>query len=410
MSVVSRALRHGRLSLRALSHGAGRTPPFLIVFINSICNLTCEHCFYWRNLNQRDDLTLEEFARLSAELGSFENLNLSGGEPFLRKEFAEICALFIRNNGVRQIYVPTSGFFTERTEKQLREVLREPSLRLFVCEISLDGMPEYHNRFRGNAKSFDNAMATYDMLARLQREDPRLRIHSIATATNENIAELRSLTKFLHERCPAMDHHNLAVIRGDRKNPSLVGPALTRYTELYNYVRSVWKDREEGRFGAIVEPMLQWAKKRVIETQSQYVPCTAGNLTGVVYANGDVSVCENHAPLGNLRQQSFFEIWDSPKATALRQSIAEKQCHCTNEVFLWPSVVFQPIQLTKALWGAKPWRRAPSEASYNARFAAPPYTGAAEEEKKAPDRTEPLIFRPRDAASKASPARTDEPV
>jgi MoaA/NifB/PqqE/SkfB family radical SAM enzyme len=409
MSVVSRAIRHGRLSLRALGHTAGRTPPFLIVFINSICNLTCEHCFYWRNLNQRDDLTVEEFTRLSAELGQFENLNLSGGEPFLRKEFAEICSLFIRNNGVQQIYVPTSGFFPERTEKQLREVLRESSLKLFVCEISLDGMPEYHNRFRGNAKSFDNAMATYEMLARLQREDPRLRIHSIATATNENIDELRALTKFLHERCPAMDHHNLAIIRGDRKNPSLVGPALTRYTELYQYVRSVWDDREQGRFGGIVEPLLQWAKKRVIETDTQYVPCTAGNLTGVVYANGDVSVCENHPPLGNLRQQSFFEIWDSAKANALRQAIAEKQCHCTNEVFLWPSIVFQPAQLAKALWGAKPWRRKDSDASYDAQSRSRP-DGPAEGRNRALDQAQPLVFRPRSSSDRVSAANPDEPA
>ncbi len=409
MSVVSRTLRHGRLSLRALGHTAGRTPPFLIVFINSICNLTCEHCFYWRNLNQRDDLTLDEFARLSAELGPFENLNLSGGEPFLRKEFAEICSLFIRNNGVRQIYVPTSGFFPERTEKQLRAVLRESSLKLFVCEISLDGMPEYHNRFRGNAKSFDNAMATYEMLARLQREDRRLRIHSIATATDENIDELRALTRFLHDRCPAMDHHNLAIIRGDRKNPSLVGPALARYTDLYQYVRSVWDDRERGRFGGIVEPLLQWAKRRVIETDSQYVPCTAGNLTGVVYANGDVSVCENHPPLGNLRHESFFAIWDSPKANALRQAIAEKQCHCTNEVFLWPSIVFQPAQLAKALWGAKLWRRKSFDASLDSQFVSR-LDDSAEESKQAPNRVQPLVFRPPGDAKKVRATKSNEQV
>lgn len=408
MSVVSRILRHGRLSLRAIGHTTGRTPPFLIVFINSICNLTCEHCFYWRNLNHRDDLTLAEFARLSAELGQFENLNLSGGEPFLRKEFAEICSLFIHNNGVRQIYVPTSGFFPERTEAQLRKVLLEPSLELFVCEISLDGMPEYHNRFRGNPKSFDNAMATYEMLARLQREDHRLRIHSIATATHENIDELRALTKFLHERCPAMDHHNLAIIRGDRKNPSLVGPALTRYTELYQYVRSVWDDREQGRFGGIVEPLLQWAKKLVIETDTQYVPCTAGNLTGVVYANGDVSVCENHSPLGNLRQQSFFEIWDSPKANALRRAIAAKQCHCTNEVFLWPSIVFQPLQLARALWGAKPWSRKAFEPAFDTQFSARS-NASAEGGNRVRDQVQPLVFRPRSASERASTVKPDEP-
>jgi MoaA/NifB/PqqE/SkfB family radical SAM enzyme len=361
----ARALRHGRLSTRATAgHRPGQTPPFMVVFINSICNLTCEHCFYWRNLNQRDDLTLEEFAKLSRELGAFENLNLSGGEPFIRPDFAEVCSLFIQNNGVKQVYVPTSGYFTDRTEAALRKVLAHRTLRLFVCELSLDGMPEYHNRFRGNPKSFDLAMRTYEMLAALQKEDPRLRIHSVGTATHENMGELRKLTKFLHDRCPAMDHHNLAVIRGDRKNPSLKGPALDQYRELYRYVASVWKDREEGRFGAVVEPLLQWAKGKTMETDRQYVPCTAGNLTGVVYANGDVSVCETHAPLGNLRQRSFFEIWDSPEAQALRASIRARQCHCTTEVFLWPSVVFQPVQLARAAWGAKLWRPVPAEEEY----------------------------------------------
>ena len=361
----ARALRHGRLSTRATTgHRPGRTPPFMVVFINSICNLTCEHCFYWRNLNQRDDLTLEEFAKLSRDLGEFENLNLSGGEPFIRPDFAEVCSLFVEGNGVQQIYVPTSGYFTDRTEAALRKLLGHPSLRLFVCELSLDGMPEYHNRFRGNPKSFDKAMETYEMLAALQKEDPRLRIHSVGTATHENMEELRQLTKFLHERCPAMDHHNLAVIRGDRKNASLQGPALEQYRELYRYVASVWKDREQGRFGAVVEPLLQWAKGKTMETDRQYVPCTAGNLTGVVYANGDVSVCETHPPLGNLRKKSFFEIWDSPEAQALRASIRARQCHCTTEVFLWPSVVFQPVQLAKAVVGAKLWRPVPTEEDY----------------------------------------------
>jgi MoaA/NifB/PqqE/SkfB family radical SAM enzyme len=358
--LVSRVGRHGRLTYRALVHRKRQTPPFLIVFINSICNLACEHCFYWRSLNGRDDLRFEEFEKLSHELSEFENLNLSGGEPFLRPEFAEICSLFVHWNRVRQIYVPTSGYFTDRTFTQLRRLLKDcPSLRLFVCELSLDGMPEYHDRFRGKTGSFEKAMATYDMLAALQREDPRLRIHSIGTATHENLLELRRLTRYLHDRCPAMDHHNLAVIRGDRKNPSLRGPTLEQYHALYRYVASVWRDRERGRFGAIVEPLLQWAKGKTLETERQFVPCVAGKIAGVVYANGDVSVCENHPPLGSLRQRSFFEIWDSPEAEALRASIAARQCHCTNEVFLWPSVVFQPVQLLKAAVGARVWRAAP---------------------------------------------------
>jgi MoaA/NifB/PqqE/SkfB family radical SAM enzyme len=353
MTVLDRIQRHAKLSLNALSHHKRATPPFMIVFINSICNLTCEHCFYWQNLNQRNDLTFDEFQKLSLELGVFEQLNLSGGEPFIQPQFADICGLFLTNNAVKRIYVPTNGYFTEKTQTQLTKVFASKTLLSFVCELSLDGMPEYHDRFRGNSKSFAKAMETYEMLAEMQKTEPRLRIHANTVAMSENMGECWRLTEYLRERCPAMEHHNLAIIRGDRKNPSLQGPALEQYRRLYDHVAEVWKESEETRFGSSVEPMLQWAKIKTIETSSQYVPCTAGNLTGVVYANGDVSVCENHPPLGNLRQKSFFEIWDSEEAEALRARIKAKECYCTNEVFLWPSVVFQPVQLTKAILAVK---------------------------------------------------------
>ncbi|MGI8470338.1 MAG: radical SAM protein [Pyrinomonadaceae bacterium] len=353
MSIVSRITRHAKLTLKAVNHQKKQTPPFMIVFINSICNLTCEHCFYWKELNKRNDLTFAEFEKLSCELGDFENLNLSGGEPFIRQDFGEICLLFTENNHVQNIYVPTNGYFTERTEKSLRKVLESKTLKLFVCEISLDGMSEYHNRFRGNPQSFQKAMETYAMLARLQKEDSRLKIHANTVAMSENMDETWRLTEYLHENCPQMEHHNLAIIRGDRKNPSLQGPQLQKYKDLYNHVKEVWSDREKRRFGASVEPMLQWAKVKTIETESQFVPCKAGILTGVVYANGDVSVCEQHHPIGNLRRNSFFEIWDSEKAQNLRSAIKAKECYCTNEVFLWSSIVFQPIQLTRATVGSK---------------------------------------------------------
>lgn len=357
MNLWARSVRHARLT--ALNyHGPEQPPPppFLILFINSICNQTCEHCFYWRNLNRKDDLTMAEIAALSKDLGRIENLNLSGGEPFLRKEFAEICRTFIRGNGVRQIYVPTNGSFRDRTVDALRDVLTERDLDLFAVELSLDGMPEYHNRFRGMKDAFERSMETYDALAELQRTDPRLRIHSISTATSANLGEIRQLTEYLLKRCPQMDHHNLALIRGDRKNPSLVGPSLDQYEGLYAHVQSLWAPREEKRFGSIVEPMLQWAKTRTARAQRQIVPCRAGHLTSVVYANGDVSLCESHAPVGNLREHSFREIWQSEAAVGLRRSIARKDCWCTNEVFLWPSIVFQPPQLASALWHAGPWR------------------------------------------------------
>jgi len=333
------------------------SPPFLVLFINSICNMKCEHCFYWTSLNKRDDLTKDELFSLSRSLGRIENLNLSGGEPFLRKEFSEICRQFIQHNGVRQIYVPTNGWYTDKTVKAISETLEDPTLELFAAELSLDGMPEFHDRFRVADGAFNKAMATYDALAELQRTDPRLRIHAISTATDVNVDEIRQLTAYLYERCPQMDHHNLALIRGDRKNPALKLPDMKAYADLYQYMRRLWQPREAGRYGGVVDPMLQWAKLETVARATQVIPCRAGILTAVVAANGDVSVCELHEPLGNLRKHSFWDIWNSPAATASRQSIADKQCHCTTEVFLWPSIVFQPLSLAQSLVKAQAWKQ-----------------------------------------------------
>jgi MoaA/NifB/PqqE/SkfB family radical SAM enzyme len=356
MNLAERVAKYAKLTWKASEMGKLATPPFLVLFINSICNLKCDHCFYWRNLNQRNDLSLEEIKALARELEPFENLNLSGGEPFLRKEFAEICRFFITNNGVKEIYVPTNGWYTDKTVTALESIFEEKSLRYFVCELSIDGMPEYHDKFRGAQNSFKKLIETYDQLAEFQKREPRLRIHSISTATNQNIEQIKQLTTYLYARCPAMDHHNLAVIRGDRKDPSLLTPDLGEYQGLYEYIRRLWAPREQERYGSSVEPMLQWAKMRTLEEKRQVVPCKAGVISAVVYANGDVSVCEMHKPLGNLRDKTFREMWFSAEAQKLRQQIAAKECWCTTEVFLWSSIVYQPGQLAKALLGGRVWQ------------------------------------------------------
>ncbi len=356
MNVVERVSRHLRISAKALEETP--SPPFLVLFINSICNMKCEHCFYWTSLNKRDDMTKEEIFALSDSLGVIENLNLSGGEPFLRKDFAESCRKFITTNAVSQIYVPSNGYFTDRCVAAVKEVLQEKELDMFVVELSLDGMPEFHDKFRVARHAFEYAMRTYDALVEIQKSDPRLRIHSISTATDVNMEEIRKLTTYLYDRCPKMDHHNLAIIRGDRKNPTLHGPKLQEYEDLYEYIRRLWAPREVGRYGSIVEPMLQWGKVETVKQQRQVVPCMAGKISAVVYANGDVGVCEIHKPIGNLRQKGFWEIWRSPEANALRETIRRKECYCTTEVFMWSSIVYQPVQLVRAMKAGKVWQSA----------------------------------------------------
>src|SRR5262245_16580019 len=75
----------------------------LFLFVTSRCNSLCRTCFYFDKLNSRDDLTFDEIMRISETAPRFRKLWLSGGEPFLREELAEIVAMFSRRNGVRNV-------------------------------------------------------------------------------------------------------------------------------------------------------------------------------------------------------------------------------------------------------------------------------------------------------------------
>ena len=74
MELLTRIARHARINGENLSIPDVPGPPFVILFINSICNMKCEHCFYWQSLNSPDDLTYEEIVNLSNQLGHVENL------------------------------------------------------------------------------------------------------------------------------------------------------------------------------------------------------------------------------------------------------------------------------------------------------------------------------------------------
>lgn len=266
--------RHVRLSYGARSQVRPPPPPFLVLFINSGCNMRCDHCFYWDSLNEKTDLTLAEIKALSRDLGSIENLNLSGGEPFLRPEFAEVCAQFIHNNRARQIYCPTNGWYTGKTEAQLRRLMSERNLELFTIELSLDGMAEYHDQFRGRPGSLSRGFwkptacwRNYRQASRgcrSTRSRPRLRKTSVRSFL---------LSRFLHERCPTMNRHNIALLRGERKRATMLGPPIAAYMEAAREVGRIWAGRKDRSGGQVVDPMLHWVKAETERRNTQAVAC-----------------------------------------------------------------------------------------------------------------------------------------
>src|SRR5919206_4578181 len=104
----------------------------LFLFVTSRCNSLCRTCFYFDKLNSKDDLTVAEIRRISETAGPFRKLWLSGGEPFLRDELAEIVGMFARRNGVRNVNLPTNGLLPEKIFPAMDRMLE-------LCpEVSID--------------------------------------------------------------------------------------------------------------------------------------------------------------------------------------------------------------------------------------------------------------------------------
>jgi MoaA/NifB/PqqE/SkfB family radical SAM enzyme len=87
---------------------------YVIFFVTNRCNAKCKHCFYWKNLNKKDELSLDEIERISDRLGTVQVLLLSGGEPVLRSDLFEIISLFIGRNGTKVVSIPTNALMPEK--------------------------------------------------------------------------------------------------------------------------------------------------------------------------------------------------------------------------------------------------------------------------------------------------------
>ena len=172
----------------------------LIFFVTSTCNSKCRTCFYWKELNARDDLSFAEIERVSRTMPAFRELWLSGGEPTLREELVEIVALFYRQNGVRSINLPANGLSPEKLRDVVESALRAcPELRINL-NLALDGIGATHDGVRGVPGNFERALASLDELQTIRRRDDRLRLHANSVVCRENLGEMVPLGELLRDR------------------------------------------------------------------------------------------------------------------------------------------------------------------------------------------------------------------
>ena len=79
----------------------------MIVHVTNHCNFRCEHCYI--DFSPKKDLTLAELSDLGKRVGRLFWLDIGGGEPFLRKDLAEIIASFDH----QVVQIPTNGSLPE---------------------------------------------------------------------------------------------------------------------------------------------------------------------------------------------------------------------------------------------------------------------------------------------------------
>ena len=103
-----------------------KEPVSLVHFITNRCNARCSFCFIdFDDPNTfKGELSLDEINKLTKNLGkSLLNVNLTGGEPFARKDITEIAKLYIKNTSIQSIYVTTNASLPDRVEDFAKTII-----------------------------------------------------------------------------------------------------------------------------------------------------------------------------------------------------------------------------------------------------------------------------------------------
>jgi sulfatase maturation enzyme AslB (radical SAM superfamily) len=325
-------------------------PVNLIFFVTSRCNLLCKHCFYWEELNKKNnELTLDEIERISRSLPNLLSVSLTGGEPYLRKDLDRIASAFERNSGVRNIQIPSNGLLVDQTIRRAEKLLKRVSQARVSTGVSLDGLEEDHNRIRQNPKSFQRAIETLQALKQLKPHFPNLSVGIALTVSAANCDRLDPIFEYVTKELEP-DAITITLARGNPLDPSLTKVDLEAYREI---ARKVVAFRRDHRLAGGLTDRMVIAKEEEVyrlvfeaaEAPRRISPCYAGELSTVLSETGEVYLCETlDRSMGNVRDFDcdFAGLWHATQAAEARKYQKELGCQCTYECAMSVNTLFNP--------------------------------------------------------------------
>ena len=335
-------------------------PIYLIFNVTDRCNASCPMCFAWKYLNKNTnkELKLEEIKKISSSLGNIEWLLVSGGEPFLRKDLAEIIEVFYKQNKVRRVTIPTNAILTKKLESDIRSMSKKcPGLKI-VISLSIDGVGKEHDTIRGFSGNFKHLETTYKTLTKLKKSLKNLSINMNTCLSNKNMSKLDKLLEHCSKDFPNIDFHGFELLRGVPKDNSFEAPLVREYRIALTKIKKYWRGLKFYNMGLnkVLKATKILARDLELEilSKGRRTPCFAGSIVGVIYATGDVSLCELWPPVGNLRDTNynFSKVWFNENAEKQRKKINERLdvCgQCTHSCFVSSAILFDPLLYPRLL-------------------------------------------------------------
>jgi len=317
----SDVLRYGRKSSNLPSHllqFSKDKKPVVVWNITRRCNLRCIHCYSQsRDIEYTNELTTEQGKELIDDLAHFgvPVVLFSGGEPLMREDLPELASYAI-SKGMRAVISTNGTLIDRKMAKRLKEI------GLSYVGVSLDGMQETNDRFRGVKGSFDSAL---EGMRNCKRENIKVGLRF--TINKKNVADIPAIFRLLEEEnIPRVCFYHLVYAgRGSK----LIKEDLTHEEsrKVVNLIMDKTKELHERGFPMevltvdnhcdgpyIYLRLLKEDKKRAQEVY-ELLKMNQGNSSGIgigcVSWDGSVHPDQfwRHHSLGNVTKRKFSEIW-----------------------------------------------------------------------------------------------------
>lgn len=304
----------------AMRNGAGEgMGPVVVWNSTKTCNLKCRHCYMSSdNKKYQNELTTQEAKSFIDDLADFHVpvLLFSGGEPLIRPDFFEL-AEYAQAKGVRPTLSTNGTLITREVAQRIKDI------GVGYVGISLDGLQDVNDQFRGVEGAFQKAMAgIQNCVAVGQRVGLRF------TINHHNIQELENIFDFIErENINRVCFYHLVYSgRGTAmKNQDVTAEESRRAMDIIIRRTKDFEDRGLEKEILTVDNHCDGVYmylKALAEGNDQqaaqikkYISMNGGNRSGIAFGEVDPfgyvhpDQFTQHHTFGNVRDRKFSEIW-----------------------------------------------------------------------------------------------------